>query len=72
MSIWSAVVTLTSACTCAVSLQNTSKYQVPVGKMKIKVEEVRRSGKKGYPKGKTKNTSKLGTQKDLFQRNAYA
>lgn len=40
--------------------------------MKIKVEEVRRSGKKGNPKGKTKNTSKLGTQKDLFQRNAYA
>ena len=65
------VVTLTSACTCAVSLQNT-KYQIPVGKMKIKVKEVRRSGKKGNPKGKTINTSKLGTQKDLFQRNAYA
>ena len=40
--------------------------------MKIKVEEVRRIGKKGNPKGKMKNTSKLGTQKDLFQRNAYA
>ena len=40
--------------------------------MKIKVEEVCRSDKKGNQKGKTKNTSKLETQKDLFQRNAYA
>ena len=34
--------------------------------MKIKVEEVHRSGKKGNPKGKTKNTSKLGTQKKIY------
>ena len=31
--------------------------------MKIKVKEVHRSGKKGNPKGKTKNTSKLGNTK---------